>query len=148
MNEIVVGETLATPAVAPVQFALSSTALDRLRRAKADSTLRAYRGDLRRFLAWAGTRRLIPADLTPVTTGPIDDTTNAAAFAQLLSTYGTLHTITAEYVSHLADEGKAPSTIERALAAVAHRAAGAGRLATEAARDVLRTHRRDSALED
>lgn len=147
MNEIVVGKTLATPAVAPVPFALSSTALDRLRRAKADSTLRAYRGDLRRFLAWAGTRRLIPANLAPVTTGPIDDTTNAAAFTQLLSIYGALHTITAEYVSHLADEGKAPSTIERALAAVAvaHRAAGAGRLATEAARDVLRTHRRDSA---
>ncbi|MET7808633.1 hypothetical protein [Micromonospora chersina] len=52
-----------------------------------------------------------------------------------------------EYVNHLADEGKAPSTIDRALSAlaVAHRSAGAGRLATDAARAVLRTHRRDSA---
>ena len=146
VNEIEPVEAYPTLA-ARVPFAMSPTALDRLRRAKADSTLTAYRGDLRRFLAWAGSRDLIPAELTPVTTGPIDDTRNAAAFARLLSTYGALHTIAAEYVSHLADEGKAPSTIERALAAVAvaHRAGGAGRLATEAARDVLRSHRRDSA---
>ncbi|MEU3455603.1 site-specific integrase [Micromonospora sp. NPDC006766] len=131
----------------PAPFVLSSSALDRLRRAKADSTLRAYRGDLRRFLAWAGARGMIPADLTPTDRGPINDALNADAFAALLHRYGQLHAVATEYVNHLADEGKAPATIDRALAAVAvaHRSAGAGRLATEAARDVLRTYRRDSA---
>ncbi|SCG72495.1 PIN domain-containing protein [Micromonospora inositola] len=56
----------------------------------------------------------------------------------LLAAYGQLHTVAAEYVNHLAEEGKAPSTIDRAVAAiaVAHRSAGAGRLATDAARAV------------
>jgi site-specific recombinase XerD len=131
----------------PQPFVLSASALDRLRRAKADATLRAYRGDLRRFLAWAGARQMIPANLTPSTTGPINDSLNAEAFAALLHRYGPLHAIATEYVDHLANERKAPSTIDRALAAVAvaHRSAGAGRLSTEAARDVLRTYRRDSA---
>ncbi|OWV04719.1 hypothetical protein B5D80_19705 [Micromonospora wenchangensis] len=131
----------------PRKFVLSASALDRLRRAKADSTLRAYRGDLRRFLVWAGAQKMITTDLTPTDRGPINDALNAAAFAALLERYGQLHAVAAEYVNHLADAGKAPSTIDRALAAlaVAHRAAGAGRLATDTARAVLRTHRQDSA---
>ncbi|MEU9828555.1 site-specific integrase [Micromonospora chersina] len=128
-------------------FVLSASALDRLRRAKADSTLRGYRGDLRRFLVWAGAEKMITTDLTPTDRGPINDALNAAAFAALLQRYGHLHAVAAEYVNHLAEEGKAPSTIDRALAAVAvaHRSAGAGRLATDAARAVLGTYRRDSA---
>jgi site-specific recombinase XerD len=147
VNEILLRETASDVAIAPVPFSMSASALDRLRRAKADSTLTAYRGDLRRYLTWAGEQGLIPGELAPLTTGPINDTRNAAAFAKLLATYGALHAIAAEYVDHLANAGKAPNTIERALAAVAvaHRAAGAGQLATEAARDVLRTYRRESA---
>lgn len=90
---------------------------------------------------------MIPAKLVPTDRGPIDDALNADAFAALLHRYGPLHAVAAEYVNHLANEGKAPSTIDRALAAVAvaHRSAGAGRLATEAARNILRSYRRDSA---
>ncbi|WP_200214368.1 site-specific integrase [Micromonospora coerulea] len=147
MNEIEIRGSNPNGLANPRQFVLSESALDRLRRAKADSTLRAYRGDLRRMLVWAGAEKMIPADLTPTDRGPINDALNAAAFAALLERYGQLHTMAAEYVNHLAEEGKAPSTIDRALAAVAvaHRSAGAGRLATDAARAVLRTYRRDSA---
>lgn len=53
----------------------------------------------------------------------------------------------AEYVSHLADEGKAPSTIERAMAAVtvAHVSADAEPPSTRPARAVLRRHRAELA---
>ncbi|MCW3841770.1 site-specific integrase [Micromonospora yasonensis] len=81
----------------------------------------------------AGAEKMISADLAPIDRGPINGAVHAAAFAALLERYGVLHAIAAEYVSHLADVGKAPSTIDRALAAlaVAHRSAGAGRLATD-----------------
>lgn len=55
---------------------------------------------------------------------------------------------TAEYVAHLADTGRSPSTIEQALAAVRtmHRTAGhVGLPDTGAARLVLRSHRRERA---
>lgn len=54
----------------------------------------------------------------------------------------------AEYTGHLADTGKAPSTVEQALATIrtAHRSAGhLGQPDTRAARLVLRSHRRQRA---
>ncbi|MET8233318.1 site-specific integrase [Micromonospora sp. NPDC005298] len=81
---------------------------------------------------------MITTDLIPIDRGSINDALNAAAFAALLE----LHAIATEYINHLAEEAKAPSTIDRALAAiaVAHRS-----VATDGARAVLRTYRRDSA---
>ncbi len=54
----------------------------------------------------------------------------------------------AEYVNALAEAGKAPTTIERALAAIstAHRAAGRDRPDLTLARAVLRAHRRERVL--
>jgi hypothetical protein len=67
----------------------------------------------------------------------------ADAMRQLLERHDNLHVIVTEYVSALADAGRAPATIERALAAIAaaHRAAGAGGLRTDGPRQVLRMPR-------
>jgi site-specific recombinase XerD len=107
-----------------------------------EGTRRAYTGDLRRFLSWCAGRSLLPvaADLA-------DDERLAGAMRELLERHGDLHVIVTEYVSTLADAGRAPATIERALAAIAaaHRAAGAGALRTDGPRQVLRSYRRDRA---
>lgn len=121
---------------------LSASTRDRLRRAMPESTRRAYTGDLRRFLSWCVGRALLsPAlDLD-------DDEQLADAMRQVLEQHRDLHVIVTEYVSALADVGRAPATIERALAAIAaaHRAAGAGTLRTDGPRQVLRSYRRDRA---
>ncbi len=118
---------------------LSARTRDRLRRAMPESTRRAYTGDLRRFLTWCVDRKLLSA-------APSDDRM-ADALQLLLARYGQLQLIVTEYVSALADAGRAPASIERALAAIAaaHRAAGAGSLSTEGPRQVLRSYRRDRA---
>jgi site-specific recombinase XerD len=120
---------------------LSASARDRLRRAMPQSTRRAYTGDLRRFLSWSADRNLLAA--TELT----DDERLADGVRQLLERHGDLHVIVTEYVSALADAGRAPATIERALAAIAaaHRSAGAGGLRTDGPRQVLRSYRRDRA---
>ena len=120
---------------------LSASTRDRLRRAMPESTRRAYTGDLRRFLSWSADRKLLAATVLT------DDERLADGMQHLLERHGDLHVIVTEYVSALADLGRAPTTIERALAAItaAHRAAGAGGLRTDGPRQVLRSYRRDRA---
>jgi site-specific recombinase XerD len=86
------------------------------------STRRVYAGDWSRFTAWSAARALASLPAKPATL--------------------------AEYANALVDAGKAPSTIERALAAIstAHRAAGRDRPDLGLARAVLRTHRRERAV--
>ena len=101
---------------------LSPAALDRLDRSIPDNTKTAYRRQARDFVAWCEDRG---RDTLP-------------ASAQTL----------ADYVSHLCDQDKAPSTIEQAIATVrvAHRQAGhRGLPDTEAALRILKTHKRDRA---
>ncbi|MER6534666.1 tyrosine-type recombinase/integrase [Streptomyces sp900105755] len=101
---------------------LSPAALDRLDRSVPDNTKTAYRRQAELFVAWCEERG---RDTMP-------------ASAQTL----------ADYVSHLCDQDKAPSTIEQAIAVVrtAHRQAGyKGQPDTEAALRILKTHKRDRA---
>lgn len=102
--------------------ALSPAALDRLDRSIPDNTKTAYRRQARDFIAWCEERG---RDTMP-------------ASAQTL----------ADYVSHLCDLDRAPSTIEQAIATirVAHREAGHdGQPDTRAALRILKTHKRDRA---
>ncbi len=102
---------------------VSAATAERIRQAAPESTRRAYTGDWARFTGWCAHtgRTALPA--TPATL--------------------------AEYAAHLADGGKAPSTIERALAAIArsHRFAGAPVPDRTGATEVLRTHRRERAAD-
>ncbi|MBM0224796.1 MULTISPECIES: tyrosine-type recombinase/integrase [Micromonospora] len=100
---------------------LSETARRRIHESVPASTRRAYAGDWRRFTLWC--------------------TDNQRS--HLPATAATL----AEYVSHLADQGKAASTIERAMAAiaVAHSSADLAAPHTRPARAVLRRHRAELA---
>jgi integrase len=101
---------------------LSPAALDRLDRSIPENTKTAYRRQARDFVAWCEERG---RDTLP-------------ASAQTL----------ADYVSHLCDQDKAPSTIEQAIATirVAHREAGHdGQPDTRAALRILKTHKRDRA---
>lgn len=101
---------------------LSPAALDRLDRSIPENTKTAYRRQARDFVTWCGERG---RDTLP-------------ASAQTL----------ADYVSHLCDQDKAPSTIEQAIATirVAHREAGHdGKPDTRAALRILKTHKRDRA---
>ncbi|MGC4808633.1 site-specific integrase [Micromonospora sp. DT233] len=122
---------------------LSAGTRDRLRRAMPESTRRAYTGDLRRFLTWCADQQLPVA--APGASNDVDAL--AAALHTLLTDGPDIHLVVTEYVNTLADAGRAPATIERALAAIAaaHRAAGAGALPTEGPRAVLRAYRRDRA---
>ncbi|MDG4797652.1 site-specific integrase [Micromonospora sp. WMMD1082] len=124
------------------QLTLSAATRDRLRRAMPESTRRAYTGDLRRFLTWCAGRRLLT---TSPPAGEVDEL--AAGLHTLLTNGPDIHLVVTEYVNTLADAGRAPASIERALAAIAaaHRAAGAGALPTEGPRAVLRAYRRDRA---
>jgi len=123
--------------------ALDDDARRRLSQASPDSTRRAYRGDLRRFLAWAAARGHLPE---PPVDGP--DTAAYAAFAALATAVGpTMPLLLTNYTAHLAEAGRAPATIDRALAAilVAHQAAGLPKPSTAPARQVLRGYRRQRA---
>ena len=100
---------------------LSAAARRRIRESVPASTRRAYAGDWNRFTLWCFEKQR----------------------SHLPATAATL----AEYVSHLADEAKAASTIERAMAAitVAHASADLPPPNTRAARAVLRRHRAELA---
>jgi len=102
---------------------LPASTVDKIRRSVPPNTARAYHDDWRRFAGWCKTelREALPAS------------------AQTL----------AAYVDHLADAGRAPSTIDRAIASVlsAHEAAGVPKPNTKLARSVLKTTRRDRATE-
>jgi integrase len=133
-----------------VHVDLSESTRDRLRRSARDSTRAAYRGDLRRFLDWCTTHRLIQPGLMPDPTTPlreVDETRMAAAFGAVIGRVDSFDALALEYVNDLMDTGKAPSTVDRALAAlaVAYRSTGSGRLNTEPARAALKTYRRDRA---
>jgi site-specific recombinase XerD len=146
VSEIAVVETAA----AVTYVDLSDSTRARLRAARPDSTRRAYRSDLRRFLDWCTGHGLIPAGLMPshaTRMGDIGDEHLAAALTVLLRNTAGLAPVVAEYVNVLADAGKAPATIERAIAAIstAHRSTGAGRLDTEPAQAVLTAYKRERA---
>src|SRR5579884_221905 len=107
---------------ADVDLTVSPSTRERIDDGWAANTSRAYERNLRAFTAWcsAQSRTALPAT------------------AQTL----------AEYVEHLCAEGKAPSTVEQAVATIraAHRLAGyANQPDTSAARLVLRSHRRERA---
>ncbi|MEA2589381.1 MAG: hypothetical protein QOH66_2308 [Actinomycetota bacterium] len=115
-------------AVAPVRpddsllvEALDAAGAELVAEGVADETRRAYAGDLGRYGTWCSERGLDPIP---------------ASAERLVN-----------YVAYLAAEGKAPSSIERALAAVlsAHRLAGAARPDTKAARTAIKALRRRRA---
>lgn len=111
----------ATDLVDPETF-LSPGTRDRIERSVPANTKAAYTRQAKVFLRWCAEHGRTPLPATPQTL--------------------------ADYVSHLADLGRAPATIEQAIAAIrtAHRQSGhRGHPDTEAALRVLRTHRRDWA---
>ncbi|MEV1287696.1 site-specific integrase [Micromonospora sp. NPDC049679] len=121
MNEITVrNDAQEVFSVDPNEH-LSDSTRQRIRESVPESTRRAYAGDWRRFTDWCAQRDRSPLPATAATL--------------------------AEYVSHLADQDKASSTIERAIAAVtvAHRTADAPPPNSKAARAVLRQHRSELA---
>jgi integrase len=108
--------------VASTDLEVSDSTRDRIRRSVPENTRIAYTRQWAQFTAWCESAG---RSATPAT-------------AQTL----------AEYVSHLADLDRAPSTIEQAIAAIrtAHRTAGhRGLPETEAALAVLKVHKRDRA---
>lgn len=101
---------------------LSAAALDRLDRSVPDNTKTAYRRQARDFIAWCEQHG---RDTLPASAETLGD-----------------------YVSHLCDADRAPSTIEQAIATirVAHRQQGyKDQPDTEIALRVLKTHKRDRA---
>lgn len=100
---------------------ISAATAARLREATPEATRRAYTGDWCRFTTWCAEAGRSPLPATPATL--------------------------AEYASSLADTDKAPTTIERALAAIArsHRFAGFSAPDRTGATEVLRAYRRDRA---
>lgn len=102
---------------------LSQTTVSRLERSMPENTRLAYERQWdKAFVPWCEARGRTPLPATAETL--------------------------AEYVSHLADLGRAPSTIEQAIATIrtVHRKAGyKGQPDTEGAMLVLKVHRRDRA---
>ena len=101
---------------------LSDGTRERLERSVPENTKRAYARQWEQFTAWCSEAGRSPLPATPQTL--------------------------AEYVSHLADLDRAPSTIEQAIASIrtAHRIAGhRGQPETDAALAALKVHRRDRA---
>jgi site-specific recombinase XerD len=100
---------------------LSAAARSRIARSVPVETQRAYAGDLKRFTAWCDEQGVAVLPTLP-------------------------HTL-ASYVTSLADAGRAPSTIDRALWAIlkAHKVAGLPPPDTEAARLIIHTAERDAA---
>jgi site-specific recombinase XerD len=112
----------ARPAVLqPAPEALDLDAAELVSRGVASETRRGYAGDLRRYEAWCSERGLAPYPAPP---------------ERLVN-----------YVAALAAEAKAPSSMERALAAIltAHRLRGLTRPETKAARVAIKSTRRERA---
>jgi site-specific recombinase XerD len=105
----------------PADRSMSAEAVRRVRESVPPSTQRAYSGDARRYRKWCAERGRTPVPATPETLN--------------------------EYVNHLAGAGRAPATIERALAVICtlHTTAGLGRPQTVLARASLRTYRAEVA---
>lgn len=121
MNQNQAVEIRPDGSLTPADTTLSDGARERIRASVPQSTRRVYSGDWTRYTAWCAEagRTALPAT------------------AQTLS----------EYANLLADAGRAPSTIERAMAAIstAHHAAGHERPDLRGARRVLRRYRRERA---
>jgi site-specific recombinase XerD len=113
--------TPAAPSSGP-DGALSAATRRRVAESVPASTRRVYAGDWARFTTWC----------------------TATTWTPLPATATTL----AEYTNALVDAGKAPTTVERALAAIstAHRTAGHDRPDLTLARAVLRAHRRERTV--
>ncbi|GII20007.1 integrase [Planomonospora parontospora subsp. antibiotica] len=113
--------TAVLSGVVPPDAVVSASTAARIAASVPEATRRAYAGDWHRFTAWCGRsgRTALPA---------------------------TAETL-AEYVSALADEGKAPATITRAIAGIrtAHRVSGLTPPDTTAARAVRRAYRGERA---
>lgn len=112
----------AVPGPADPDTAISPSTRDRLQRSVPANTQAAYTRQWNTFTAWCTAAGRNPLPATPESL--------------------------AEYVSHLADLDRAPSTIEQAVAAIrtAHRLAGhQGQPDTAAALAVLKVHKRDRA---
>jgi hypothetical protein len=114
MNEVAAIEPGSEHAVPVPVGLLSDAAAARIARSVPAETQRAYRDDLTRFVDWCGEE---------------SDAGNTTVEA-LPATADTL----ASYLTWMADTGRAPSTIERALAAIirAHKVAGLPRPDTQA----------------
>lgn len=97
---------------------------ERIRESVPEETRRAYDGDWSRFRGWCALLGYTPLPADPDTL--------------------------AYYANHLADEGMAPSTIDRAVAAIlrAHGAAGVVKPDTEPARAVLKQYRHQIATDE
>lgn len=113
-----------TSTLARAGVALSVGVAERVRNSRSPNTVRAYEGDVTRWAAWckANGRRALPADRETF----------------------------AEYISHLCDGGKAPATIQRAMAAIRklHEEAGhEGEPHPKLARDVLLGYKRQRATD-
>lgn len=133
-----------------VEIELSADTLDSLRRSRRDSTRLAYRGDLRRFLESCSARGLIPPEMIPPLEAPLRDVSDddlRVPFAFVVERVDSMPKLAANYIQELARATKAPSTLDRALSAiaVAYRALTGNRLNTDGARAVLTTYRRDRA---
>jgi site-specific recombinase XerD len=112
----------APQSVARTDHELSARTVDRMQRSIPTETRRAYERGWAQFTDWCATHSRASLPATPQTL--------------------------AEFVSHLVDEDRAPSTIEQNIAAVrtAHRYAGhRGLPETDQARAVLRVHKRERA---
>lgn len=110
--------------------AVGAGAAARIARGRPAETSRAYAGDARRFGAWCrATGRCVGTD----------------GGLALPADVGTV----ADYLSYLADVGKSPATLERALSSirVLHRAAGWAPPDTSAARAVIRGYRDERAAQ-
>ncbi len=112
----------APQSVARTDHELSASTVDRMQRSIPTETRRAYDRQWSQFAAWCAEQDRAALPATPQTL--------------------------AEFVNHLVDLDRAPSTIEQAIAAVrtGHRLAGhRGLPETDHARAVLRVHKRERA---
>lgn len=110
--------------VGDARQAIADRTRERIRKSVPEETRRAYAGDWKRFTQWCAL-----LDYTPLPADP---------------------DVLAQYVTSLADDGKAPATIERALASIltAHETANLPKPATKPARAALRQYRTETAEDE
>lgn len=123
-------------------YRLSDRARELVGRAMPDSTKRAYLDDLHRFLTHCAEWGIAPP---PPKKG--DPPAVFLAFADLLAAGADIPLLTTEHVARLADDDKAPSTVERAIAAVSrtYKAITGDKMNNDVPRAALKAYRRDRA---
>lgn len=120
-----------------IQIGLSEHTRDLLSRARPESTKRAYRSDLKHFLRWCATHDLVgPQPLKP------DDRQIADSFAHLVEVVADMRQVATEYAGYLAAKDRAPSSIERAIAAISgtFKSMTGAKLPLDGPRAAIRTH--------